>query len=518
MSPRGAFLSGSFILAATLATAPQARAGEITRDGGVLGCPLSYDLTGNPGILYAFAPSFSAGPTPLFIFDPGNPGVLDIGLDLIPLLKVSAFDGFGFSSVDYGTLPAQASLSGLVMRAQMVEIPFFPNFLGDISPLNAFTLGIAGDTHFTIGNNVDGLYGHTAETLDDGRVLLIGGYDDDAPGINNFRDTYVMFDNQTETYSVLLGLMAEPRGAHASVKLEDGRVLSVGGADPAGTSIMTAEIWDPVTETAAFVATMNEQRTLPTLTLMNDGRVFCSGGVKNWTFTDVIGSLNAATASTEVYDPVADTWTPGPNLPKGRVGHQASLLGDGTVLITGGLEITTLFGMSTLTLTNTCQRYDPVTDTFLPTASFTGQRALHGQVTLNNGNALIAGGFDGNVVTLMLSGLTSTAVYNFQNNTWTNTASLNSGRGNVQLLNTGDEIVALGGFTSVDFQTFAGPGSTAIDTAPQSILFWTSQPPMKTGRQLAISNVFGGGKKILTTGAGFETFGPLDDTGEIFFP
>ena len=88
----------------------------------------------------------------------------------------------------------------------------------------------------------------------------------------------------------------------------------------------------------------------------------------------------------------------------------------------------------------------------------------------------------------------------------------------MQLLNTGDEIVALGGFTSVDFQTFAGPGSTAIDTAPQSILFWTSQPPMKTGRQLAISNVFGGGKKILTTGAGFETFGPLDDTGEIFFP
>ena len=83
-------------------------------------------------------------------------------------------------------------------------------------------------------------------------------------------------------------------------------------------------------------------------------------------------------------------WGPGPNLPKPRGMHSASLLGDGKVLITGGLDVVTVFGVPIGSSSNDARRYDPVTNQILSTASFSGARGLHDQITLPNGGILKA--------------------------------------------------------------------------------------------------------------------------------
>ena len=520
MTARVAFCSPPLFLIAALAgapTLPALSAGEITHTGGVLGTSVTYDLKGNPGVLYVFAPSLNNGPTPLALFDPSDLRVLEVGLDLVSIWSLGAFDFFGNSQIVLPLPPAPA-LEGLPLRAQMVEIVLIPTVFGDLSPLNSFTLGFPQQSVFTANKNVASIYGHTTHTLDDGRVLLVGGYDDPAPGTTHERDSFVVFDPQDESFTELPDLMSTTRAAHASAKLADGRVLVIGGANAAGGAQNTADIWDPATEKPTPTPLMNEARIFPTATLLNDGRVFVAGGIGSFDFSDVVGALSSARRSTEIYDPVTDTWTPGPDLPKGRVGHRASLLGDGRVLITGGLEVTVVFGVPVPNISSDCRRYDPGTDTILSTASFTGQRALHGQVTLNNGDALIAGGGDGSLLTLVAAGLDTTRVYDHQADVWTNTAPLNTARGYLNLVNTGTEIVAIGGLTSVDLTTFTGPTSTAIETTTQSVLSWTPQGDMKVGRELGLSNLCDGGLRILTTGSGHEDFNPFNDTGEIYIP
>ena len=75
-----------------------------------------------------------------------------------------------------------------------------------------------------------------------------------------------------------------------------------------------------------------------------------------------------------------------------RSGHTATLLHDGTVLITGGRD-----GTSPL---QSAEIFDPAKLEFIPTGSMTASRVKHSATLLPNGQVLIAGGFDnsGNAV------------------------------------------------------------------------------------------------------------------------
>jgi hypothetical protein len=60
-----------------------------------------------------------------------------------------------------------------------------------------------------------------------------------------------------------------------------------------------------------------------TATLLPNGNVLVTVG-------------NSTLGSTEIYDPVANTWSAGSSLSVGRATHAATLLHDGTVLVEGG--------------------------------------------------------------------------------------------------------------------------------------------------------------------------------------
>jgi formylglycine-generating enzyme required for sulfatase activity len=73
------------------------------------------------------------------------------------------------------------------------------------------------------------------------------------------------------------GKMSTPRENLGLVKLNDGRVLALGGINES-TPLKCSEIWDPTTRTWSEGPTTNSSMCYHTTTLLNDGRVLAIGG------------------------------------------------------------------------------------------------------------------------------------------------------------------------------------------------------------------------------------------------
>ncbi len=114
-----------------------------------------------------------------------------------------------------------------------------------------------------------------------------------------------------------------------------GRVLAIGGARAAAVSA-AVDVYDPVTNSwAAPAASLLTGRYFFTATVLQDGRVLVTGGLTVATVDGV--PTSQLLASTEIYDPIQDRWTPGPDLPSQTFAPRAVTLGDGRVLVVGGL-------------------------------------------------------------------------------------------------------------------------------------------------------------------------------------
>ncbi len=122
--------------------------------------------------------------------------------------------------------------------------------------------------------------------------------------------------------------------------------------------------------------------------------------------------MNTAQDTAEVFDPGTNQWSPLPNMAARRFGLSQTKLPDGRVLlvcgIRGGSTGTNPLGGSgqVPVYTDTCEVFDPATDTFTPTAPLNlpivfpnlgaPPRAFHGASVLPNGNVFVTGGFVAN--------------------------------------------------------------------------------------------------------------------------
>jgi hypothetical protein len=118
------------------------------------------------------------------------------------------------------------------------------------------------------------------------------------------------------------------------VALEDGGALAFGYEDLAiGRSpSVRVERFDPAARTWREAASMSTPRDAAMITLLADGRVFVAGGATS----DEMDAEAQALATTEIYDPVTDKWSAGPDLLETRKDGHALRLDDGSVLIHGG--------------------------------------------------------------------------------------------------------------------------------------------------------------------------------------
>ncbi|MXY43823.1 MAG: hypothetical protein F4Y50_07205 [Dehalococcoidia bacterium] len=125
--------------------------------------------------------------------------------------------------------------------------------------------------------------------------------------------------------------MATERGEPKAVLLSDGRVLVTGDKSLDFRAVTgKAETYDPDTGAWSSIEDMSKTSTGHTLTLLPDGRVLAAGGVHptNRHF--------GAYSTTEIFDPAANSWSPGPELSEPRIHHSATLMPDGRVLLIGG--------------------------------------------------------------------------------------------------------------------------------------------------------------------------------------
>lgn len=195
-----------------------------------------------------------------------------------------------------------------------------------------------------------------------GKVLMAGGGDLIAE----------LYDPTAGTFTATGSMLAQHLGQTATL-LQNGQVLVAGG------ETASAELYNP--STAAFAATgsMTVSRSGHTATLLPDGRVLIAGGVLDFGAGGTVPiPLGPGDASAELYDPVSGTFTSTGSMSEGRSGHTATLLVDGTVLVSG--------------TDNTAELFSPGTGTFTVVGELSTSRCGATATLRNDRTVLVAGG------------------------------------------------------------------------------------------------------------------------------
>src|SRR5262245_15351670 len=231
----------------------------------------------------------------------------------------------------------------------------------------------ASGTYSPTGSLTTARGGHSAILLSTGAVLVIGGYDtraypdiapaelyDPAAGVFKAAGAYVgrggcdfcapavllpdgtvlftgqqpaqLYDPVSDSFSASGAMSTE---LSAAAPLTSGQVLFAGG-EPLGRSA-SAQLYNAATHTFAPTADMTSRRVWHTLSSLPDGTVLAVGGE-----TDSCSGnacyFAGSVASAELYDPSAGVFVPTADIAIARSTHTATLLGDGRVLIAGGVS------------------------------------------------------------------------------------------------------------------------------------------------------------------------------------
>ena len=333
-----------------------------------------------------------------------------------------------------------------------------PSALGLTQARSATPIRGAGTIH-SISNMAVDRAAHTATQLPNGMVLIAGGFG----GRNDtYYDSAELYDPATQTFAPT-GAMSAKRCCHTATLLPSGKVLIAGGFD--GDYLSSAEIYDPATGRFTPTGRMTTARDEHIAVLLQNGKVLLAGGVgTGWTFL----------ASAELYDPATGEFTPTGSMTAPREGHTMTVLHDGRVLVAGGHR----GRHSAITIYASAELYDPATGLFALTGNMTVKRHKHDAVLLPNGRVLISGGSDERDD---LDAYTSTEQYDPATGTFSASADMPSARykhqGTSVVLKNGMVLIAGGAKTAVlydpltnAFRTVAGD----VGTARLSRLFATA--------------------------------------------
>ena len=198
---------------------------------------------------------------------------------------------------------------------------------------------------------------HASVTLPDGRILVIGGV---GPMSGNsfpaLRSVESLKPARTSGDGNPLGLLTpswqqapsleDARSEPAALVTDAGDVVVIGG-ERSGMGLSSVEILPHGEQAWRRLAPMHEGRYGHTATLLPDGRILVTGG---------LNSRNSPIDRAEVWTPRPSplgTWSSAGTMPGGpRSFHTATLLEDGRVLIIGGLVADGQYGKRTTAIWN----------------------------------------------------------------------------------------------------------------------------------------------------------------------
>ena len=271
--------------------------------------------------------------------------------------------------------------------------------------------------------------------------------------------------------------LSHERVYHTATLLPNGKVLAAGGRDNSGSATATVEIYDPATDTWSYAASLLAARQSHTATLLSNGKVLVTGG-----------SGPIPLNSAEIYDPVANAWTQAADMvssPTGRLYHTATLLPNGKVLVAGGRDFPDALASAEL--------YDPVANTWSPAASLLAVRWFHTATLLANGKVLVAAGQTGASPPGGLA--TDGEVYDPTADTWTATGSLSDPRwGHTATLLPSGLVLVAGG---IDQNGFA-PRTELYNPVANT---WSAGGGLLTNRRAHTATLLASGKVLLAGGS-----------------
>lgn len=279
--------------------------------------------------------------------------------------------------------------------AQLAPLP--PLAPVPLTPAQPIVWNMAGELHHPRAM-------HTATLLNNGKVLVVGGYNSAGDPTTHF--SAELFDPVTRTWSLASELFYGRMG-HAATLLLNGRVLVTGSG-------RTEEIYNPATNGWYSTSPMLTSRTSHTATRLFSGQVLVAGGY-NPAAGDRFGYLSSA----ELYDPDTHTWTPVGKMNAGRWGHVANFLPDGKVLVAGGFV--------TDGLSNSAEVFDPMTNTWSVVGGMFFDRVgqMHRSSILLDGRVVITGGY---INDRSSASLRNVEVFDYKSRNFYSVGSLNQPR------------------------------------------------------------------------------------------
>jgi N-acetylneuraminic acid mutarotase len=294
----------------------------------------------------------------------------------------------------------------------------------------ALLLGLTGPVQaagpWTAAANLQtGRADHTATLLASGKVLVAAGYA--CTGSNGVGCSYAtsaeLYDPVDNTWSAA-GTLATGRSGHTATLLNTGKVLIVGGNN--GAELASAELYDPVSNTWSAAASLHVAREYHTATLLPSGKVLVAGGgggCTDGTCTGENGVYPPAEPTTELYDPVSDTWTVAASLIMPRANAAAALLQSGKVLLAGGIGCDGTVAINCVAADN--EVYDPAANTWTATGTYYNAEYVTANL-LASGEVLVAGGIVGGIGYQTESA--SSSLYAPASNSWNASGNLSDAR------------------------------------------------------------------------------------------
>jgi hypothetical protein len=181
-----------------------------------------------------------------------------------------------------------------------------------------------------------------------------------------------LFDPKTDTFAPSKALLTEPRDMAWGVLLVDGRVMITSDASA------TVDIYDPVADTITAVPLKVTHNFGQRIVRLRDGRVMVMGGDGGQTVA-------------ELWDPKTGVFTLAGSMVEGRSQFTAHTLPDGRVMVVGGASISA--GGVNAPMKG-IEAYDPKTDkwTKMPYGLTVG-RTWHASALVRDGTILAMGGY-----------------------------------------------------------------------------------------------------------------------------
>ena len=228
-------------------------------------------------------------------------------------------------------------------------------------------------------------YGQKATLLDDGRVLVAGGFTGFANNnviVPEAVPVVQTYDFTTATWGLVGsfdGLSEVGPGLYAStVKMTDGRILGIGVIEEVDRITGSRVVLEQGGDSWTQLPPNPLARGLSEMVALDDGRVLVAGGISARGQSYEIGAV------VEVYDPATGKWRQAPSMNETHEYQAVVLLRDGRVLATGGRALN--FDAS-----SRAEIYDPEANEWALTGSMHVAQSFPVAIALSDGRVLVTG-------------------------------------------------------------------------------------------------------------------------------